>query len=101
LAFAVFDEKYMSTSGANEKETKGGRASEDGQERYLLTVSHSGSFFGNEIRDYVLANEPGTAGRKSNAQRRDSIEEEEDDVADKLTYLDYMKILWTKKVNKI
>jgi MFS family permease len=98
LAFAVFDEKYMSTSGANEKEEKGGRASEDGQERYLLTVSHSGSFFGNEIRDYVLANEPGTAGRKSNAQRRDSIEEEEEDVAERLTYLDYMKILWTKKV---
>ena len=100
LAFAVFDEKYMSTSGANEKEEKGGRVSEDGQERYLLTVSHSGSFFGNEIRDYVLANEPGTAGRKSNAiSRKDSLEEEEeDDVAGKLTYLDYMKILWTKKV---
>jgi len=91
----------MSTSGANEKEEKGGRASEDGQERYLLTVSHSGSFFGNEIRDYVLANEPGTAGRKSNAiSRKDSLEEEEeDDVVGKLTYFDYMKILWTKKVS--
>jgi len=99
LAFAAFDEKLMSTKDANEKEERGGRASEEGRERYLLSVSHSGSFFGNEIRDYVLANEPGTAGRRSNAKRLSlAEEEEEDEVAGKLTYFDYIKILWTKKV---
>jgi len=85
----------MSTNVANEKTDQLG--SGEAHERYLLTVSHSGSFFGNEVRDYVLANDPATGGKDKD---RLSINEDDEEIADKLTYFDYIKILWTKKVTK-
>ena len=95
IAFLFFDESLMDTNHAEKKESKAS-ASEEGHEKYLLTISHSGSFFGNEIRDYVLGNEP-----QANADGHHSklpIGEDDDYNTDKLTYFDYIKILWNKKV---
>lgn len=94
VAFTFFDERLMSTNTASEKTEK--IHSGEGHEKFLLTISHSGSFFGNEVRDYVLANEDTTGGKDEKGKL--SINEDDEEITDKLTYFDYIKILWTKKV---
>lgn len=86
----------MSTNSKNIKEAALASEEEEGHERYLLTISHSGSFFGNEVRDYILGGET-----KQNA-KQEGLEvgggDEDENIADKLSYVDYIRILWNKKV---
>ena len=84
IAFSLFDENLMSTNNFDQKLEE--NIQNEVQDHYLLTVSQNDSFFASGEKDMPLL---------SNNYKKD---EEEEHITDKLSYLGYMEILWSKKV---
>mmetsp|Transcript_39041 Transcript_39041/g.34720 ORF Transcript_39041/g.34720 Transcript_39041/m.34720 type:complete len:182 (-) Transcript_39041:670-1215(-) len=67
-------------------------------EEFLLTISHSGSFFGNEVNDYMI--DIGPPDTRDETEPKVQTEEDEDDIrpGKKLSYFESLAILKTRKV---
>lgn len=98
IYFYMTEEKVMETGKIDNTDSRKGSVI-SAVEEYLLTVSHSDSFFGNEINDYML--DIGPPDTRDETEAKLDTEDEEDDIrpGKKLTYFETLSILKTRKVN--